>query len=98
MNTKQPMANNQSFLWRLFQQLRHHGFPLSPTDYQTLRETLSLDATIGWPSREALLALCRALWTKSRREREILEALFERIVPVWQIASTENDEALPDDE
>jgi uncharacterized protein with von Willebrand factor type A (vWA) domain len=72
------------FLWTLFNQLRRRHFPLGPDDYEALREALR--AGFGWSSREALRDLCCALWTKSKRERNILEALFDQAdVPAWRL-------------
>lgn len=73
------------FLWTLFKQLRRRHFPLGPDDYEALRQALR--AGFGWSSREALRDLCCALWTKSKREKEILEALFDQFdVAVWQLS------------
>lgn len=38
-------------------------------------------AGFGWTSREALQDLCNALWATSRREQEVLIALFEQLAP-----------------
>ncbi|MBW4502264.1 MAG: hypothetical protein KME57_22510 [Scytonema hyalinum WJT4-NPBG1] len=75
-----------AFLWELFQKLRRRGFPLTPDDYETLRQ--SLQAGFGWSSKEALRDLCNSLWAKSRQEQEILTALFNQLAPKnenWQL-------------
>jgi uncharacterized protein with von Willebrand factor type A (vWA) domain len=75
-----------AFLWELFQKLRRRGFPLTPDDYETLRQ--SLQAGFGWSSQEALRDLCNSLWAKSRQEQEILTALFNQLAPKnedWQL-------------
>jgi hypothetical protein len=77
-----------AFLWELFQKLRRRGFPLTPDDYETLRQ--SLQAGFGWTSQEALRDLCNSLWAKSRQEQEILTALFNQLAPKnenWQLSS-----------
>ncbi|WP_414587358.1 hypothetical protein [Scytonema sp. PCC 10023] len=79
-----------AFLWELFQKLRRRGFPLTPDDYETLRQ--SLEAGFGWSSKEALRDLCNSLWAKSRQEQEILTALFNQLVPKnedWQLSSVQ---------
>jgi uncharacterized protein with von Willebrand factor type A (vWA) domain len=35
----------------------------------------------GWSSKEALRDLCNSLWAKSRREQELLTALFDQLAP-----------------
>lgn len=76
-------------LWQLFQKLRQRQFPLSPDDYEALRQALR--AGFGWSSRESLRDLCCTIWAKSLREREVLIALFEQLVLVndedWQLPS-----------
>ncbi|BAZ26674.1 VWA containing CoxE family protein [Kalymmatonema gypsitolerans NIES-4073] len=81
---KQPKL--PAFLWELFQKLRRRGFPLTPDDYEALRQ--SLQAGFGWSSKEALRDLCNSLWAKSRQEQEILTALFNQLAPKnedWQL-------------
>jgi hypothetical protein len=79
-----------AFLWELFQKLRRRGFPLTPDDYETLRQ--SLQVGFGWSSKEALRDLCNSLWAKSRQEQEILTALFNQL-PLnnedWQLSSVQ---------
>ncbi|WP_216669968.1 hypothetical protein [Brasilonema sennae] len=85
---KQPKL--PAFLWELFQKLRRRGFPLTPDDYETLRQ--SLQAGFGWSSQEALRDLCNSLWAKSRQEQEILTALFNQLAPKnedWQLSSVQ---------
>jgi hypothetical protein len=85
---KQPKL--PAFLWELFQKLRRRGFPLTPDDYETLRQ--SLQAGFGWSSQEALRNLCNFLWAKSRQEQEILTALFNQLAPKnedWQLSSVQ---------
>ncbi len=75
------------FLWDLFQKLRRRGFPLTPDDYEALRQ--SLQAGFGWSSKEALRDLCNSLWAKSHQEQEILTALFNQLAPKnedWQLS------------
>ena len=81
-------ARAPDFLWTLFAQLRRRHFPLSPEDYEALRR--ALQAGFGWSSQEALCALCCALWSKSKQEQEIVEALFHRLeVPSWTLPETQ---------
>ncbi|NMG10541.1 hypothetical protein [Brasilonema sp. UFV-L1] len=85
---KQPKL--PAFLWELFQKLRRRGFPLTPDDYETLRQ--SLQAGFGWTSQEALRDLCNFLWAKSRQEQEIITALFNQLAPKnedWQLSSVQ---------
>jgi hypothetical protein len=85
---KQPKL--PAFLWELFQKLRRRGFPLTPDDYEALRQ--SLQAGFGWSSKEALRDLCNSLWAKSRQEQEILTALFNQLAPKnedWQLSSVQ---------
>ncbi len=74
------------WLWQLFKRLRLRQFPLGPNDWSELRQALR--AGFGWSSRESLRALCCTLWAKSRRDEEILVALFEQLFPLnedWQL-------------
>lgn len=72
------------FVRTLFKQLRRRGFALGLDDLAALR--LALRAGFGWSSRQALRDLCAALWAKSRREKEILEALFDELnVTRWTL-------------
>ena len=78
------------FLWKLFERLRRRGFPLTPDDYEALRQ--SLQAGFGWSSQVALRELCNSLWAKSRQEQEILTALFNQLAPEnedWQLFSVQ---------
>ena len=80
------------FLWQLFQRLRRRGFAIGPADYEALRDALR--AGFGWTSRQALQDLCNSLWAKSRREQEVLSALFEQLAPDpddWQYSLEEAD-------
>lgn len=94
----QPMSDAlmlPSFLWQLFQRLRRRGFAIGPAEYEALRDALR--AGFGWTSRESLQDLCNALWAKSRREQEVLSALFEQLAPDlddWQY-SLEEAEVMP---
>lgn len=81
------------FLWQLFQRLRRRGFAIGPQEYEALRQALW--AGFGWSSREALRDLCNSLWAKSRREQEILTALFEQLAPEpddWQYSLEPSDD------
>lgn len=76
------------FIWQLFKELRHRGFPLTLDDLEVLRE--SLQAGFGWSSLEALRQLCNSLWAKSRQEQEILTVLFNQSTlkdEAWQLFS-----------
>lgn len=75
------------FLWTLFSQLRRRHFPLSPDDYDTLRQALR--AGFGWGSEEALRDLCCTLWAKSKTEQEIVQTLFDQSFRQHQCASWE---------
>ncbi len=80
------------FLWQLFQRLRRRGFALGPAEYDALRDALR--AGFGWSSRESLLDVCNALWAKTRREQEVLTALFEQLAPdldSWQYSLDDLD-------
>ena len=72
------------YLWRLFTELRRRQFLLGPQDYDEVRQALRLG--FGWESRNALLNLLCALWTKSKEEQEILITLFEQDneIPEWE--------------
>jgi hypothetical protein len=85
-----PSELRRKLIWELFQKLRRRGFPLTPDDYETLRQ--SLQAGFGWSSKEALRDLCNSLWAKSRQEQEILTALFNQLAPKnedWQLSSVQ---------
>ena len=78
----------RKIMWELFTQLRRYGFPLSPDDYENLRQALK--AGFGLSSREALCDLCCALWSKSKREKTLLESLFnQRRVVEWDVSESE---------
>jgi uncharacterized protein with von Willebrand factor type A (vWA) domain len=84
----------ESRLWYLFGQLRRRRFPLSPDDLEALHRALL--AGFGWTGRAALRELCCALWAKSRRERDILVALFDQLDwPDWRLPRPEPEPALP---
>ncbi|QHG21215.1 VWA domain-containing protein [Nostoc sp. ATCC 53789] len=78
-----------SFLWELFDKLRRrHKFALGIDDYEAL--LLSLQAGFGWSSERELQDLCNSLWAKSVSEQEILNTLFEQLVPKednWELSS-----------
>lgn len=75
------------FLWTLFSRLRRRHFPLSPDDYDALRQALR--AGFGWGSEEALRDLCCTLWAKSQTEQEIVQTLFDQSFRQHQCASWE---------
>ena len=76
------------FLWTLFCQLRRRHFPLSPEDYDALRQALR--AGFGWTSRETLRDLCCALWAKSKPEQETVAALFDQLrITSWELPELE---------
>jgi len=64
-------------MWKLFSQLRRHQFPLGSEDYAAMQQALL--AGFGWESREALQDLCCALWAKSKRDEEVVIALFGQV-------------------
>jgi uncharacterized protein with von Willebrand factor type A (vWA) domain len=64
-----PLAVRQ-----LFKQLQLRGFAIGPPDLLAL--VYALQAGFGWASREALCELMVALWAKSKREAQVLRALF----------------------
>lgn len=77
------------FLWTLFTQLRRRHFPLSPDDYEALRQALR--AGFGWSSRDALRDLCCTLWAKSKEEQETVEALFDQFrITSWELPEIES--------
>lgn len=82
------------FLWTLFCQLRRRHFPLSPEDYDALRQALR--AGFGWTSREALRDLCCALWAKSKPEQETVAALFDQFrITSWELPELEDFPVFP---
>lgn|GEM_PF-5340450 len=87
------------FLWKLFEGLRHRGFPLIPDDLEALRQ--SLQAGFGWSSQEALRELCKYLWAKSRQEQEILTVLFKQLAlkedEPWQLFSVPAEQGFDTD-
>ena len=71
------------FIWQIFNQLLRRGFLLGIEEYEALREALW--AGFGWSSRRELLAVCSALWAKSRAEQAVIAALFDQMaVPDWR--------------
>jgi len=73
-------------LYPLFNKLRrHYHFALSPQDYEAMRTALR--AGFGLESKQAVMAVCVALWAKSKHEQTIIEAEFEKAMPLaeWQI-------------
>lgn len=86
------MPEAEFFLWTLFEKLRRRRFALGPEDYEALRQTLR--AGFGWSSPEALCDLCCALWAKSRREKEIVAALFAQLdVPLLELPDQPESQA-----
>ncbi|MGB0383863.1 MAG: VWA domain-containing protein [Ardenticatenaceae bacterium] len=77
------------FLWTLFQQLRRRHFVLGMDDYYALRQ--SLQVGFGLSSSDRLRDLCCALWAKSKREKEIVAALFDQFdTPTWHLPALES--------
>lgn len=66
-----------TFLWELFQQIRRRGFPLGIEDYDDLRRSVRLG--YGIDSHQALAELCCALWAKSHQDRDVIQALLQRV-------------------
>jgi uncharacterized protein len=86
-----------SIIWDLFQKLRRRGFAIGVEDYQALQQ--SLHAGFGWGSRQEFLSLCTSLWAKSRKERDVLTALFEQLAPEgdrWTYSLPKQDLSLSD--
>ncbi len=83
-----------AFLWTLFTQLRRRHFPLSPEDYETMRQALR--AGFGWSSREGLRELCCTLWAKSKEEQETVAALFDQFrLDFWELPAIESSSVSP---
>ena len=87
--SNKPEADLLDILRELFSQLRRRQFPLGSDDFQALRQALR--AGFGWSSREDLRDLCCTLWAKSRREKEIVEVLYDQFgVPEWSSTMPES--------
>ena len=71
-------AQDEYFVWKLFQQLRRRDFALGPQEYDLLR--VALQSGFGWFSRAELRGVCVALWAKSPEERAVVAALFDQLL------------------
>jgi hypothetical protein len=72
------MAELDSLLFQVFEELRRQGVPLGVSDYLEAIETIQ--AGIGLEDAASFKGLCRLLWAKSREDQELFDLAFTKLV------------------
>jgi len=72
------MAELDSLLFQVFEELRRQGVPLGVSDYLEAIETIQ--AGVGLEDSASFKGLCRLLWTKSREDQELFDLAFAELV------------------